>query len=175
MEPPMRLTYSLAKSDLIEGMMLQARLWRKFAVFGLLVFAALVAVEINAKGVPTTADRFVGIMAAPLTMGLGVALVFPLSRRFVTWPLLIDQHGRQNPRFYRDLELLIDSDGVRINGTGTDFQSRWSGLQGLRESASVFVLCVSKSVGHVVPKSALSTEEISQLRDLLSANLKRLS
>jgi hypothetical protein len=171
----MHLVYSLTKSDVVQGKMLQERVWRKSAVLGLLAFAIALALEVNASGIPSTGSELIRVTVAPITMGVGFGFVFPLSRRLIHFPLLVGQVYRRNPSLFRDLQLFADSEGVRIAGADRSFQLLWPELQGFMENATLFVLYVSRSVGHFVPKQSLSTEEIAQFRELLSAKLKKLS
>jgi hypothetical protein len=79
---------------------MQANPWQRFALLGPLVVVITVALEITAKGFPTTGSRLLKVTVAPLTMGFGFGLVSPMIHRFVVLPLQSSPLYRLNPSNY---------------------------------------------------------------------------
>jgi YcxB-like protein len=169
----MRLTYSLTQSDLLEGFALQQRVSRKYPLWGVAAFVVITGMEISDKGLPSTALQFIGVTIAPAVMGLGIGLIMPLGMRFIALPLQAWLVRRQSSPASTN-ELSLDEGGARLTDPRATSQWQWSDLQGFLEDASIFVIRVNRLSRIVVPKRAISAEQVTQLRDLLDQRLKRL-
>jgi hypothetical protein len=167
----MHLSYSLNRDDLVRASRLQMNFWQYLFVV-CIIACAWTFVSVVGNGIPITfsADFLMPQVVAPLFLGLFLTL----GVRYILIPWRIALLHRQNPLLYRDLELFIDEQGVRVKGPRVDAKWEWSDVRGLKENMTTFLLCVSRSLQYPVPKRALSIEEGARFRGLLEQHLKKI-
>ncbi len=74
----------------------------------------------------------------------------------------------QNTPFYKGkISVQVDDLGTRFVYVTGDSNTQWAGYIRFIETPNLFVLYVSKAMFRQIPKRALSTEQLSQLRELL--------
>jgi hypothetical protein len=170
----MQFRYELNKAALIQGARLQTGVTQA-ATFGAIIFTVFFVTNLS-----ELIDRYEGstLAEAILLWGLVCAAcgtAFALAMVYVLVPMRVASVYRQNPTLYGAMELSEDDEGVAIQGPRMLSRFAWSDFRGFKENGKIFLLCLSKSIGHAVPKQDLSDETIRQFRSKLEQKLPRLS
>jgi hypothetical protein len=98
-------------------------------------------------------------------------LVLWLGFRLVIRPLWIKRDFRGHPNFQREQVVQIDDWGLhRTSGVGQS-ETRWLAYTDYRETQNLFVLYFGRRLMEVIPKRALSAEQLQNLRQLLLDHL----
>jgi hypothetical protein len=167
--------YDLNADDLIHGTLTQMRFLRRwmigFAIFlvanWLLDFAFIAIAHF-----PPHKAEDLAIQIATTVIGLAVV---SLLMWFLLLPWLLRKRVRENPFLFSGIVMKLDDNGISFRNAKTASDWQWSDLVGFRESTHVFLICSSKTFGHIVPKRLLSSADGDALRAAVESKLKRLS
>jgi hypothetical protein len=81
---------------------------------------------------------------------------------------------RLNPALFGPTQFIADDAGAEFITDRGSMKYRWSDFQGYREGSSVFVLCIGRSAGYALPKTAMSSQFVADFRAELDRRLRRL-
>ncbi len=109
----------------------------------------------------------------------GIALVigvilFPgllLVYKFIVFPLWIRRDFRGHPNFSRTQTLRINEDGLHKESEVGPSETKWLAYTRFRETQNLFVLYLGERSIEAVPKRALSSSQLDELRQLLRKKL----
>ncbi|MGJ4887168.1 YcxB family protein [Bradyrhizobium sp. HKCCYLRH3099] len=169
----MQFRYELSKAALVQGARLQNGDGQAI-VFGGGLFTVFTVTSL-----PDFFNKYEGRTLATVVLlwllfcaiaGLTVAAL----TTFVLIPMRAGSLYRQNPMLYGAMAIAADDEGITITGPRMTSRLAWSDLRGFKENGKIFLLCLSKSVGHTIPKQDLSDQTIREFRALLEQKLRRL-
>jgi len=128
------------------------------AGFALVFISEVIAVNLGIRqGVATVA-----IVVLSLTFSLGVSIFRP------RW---IKKDFQNHPNFPREQTLLIDDSGLHWKTEVANNDTLWTAYTGYRETKNLFLLYLGKRLFQVIPKRALSSNDLDSLRELLREKL----
>jgi hypothetical protein len=105
-------------------------------------------------------------LALPLLL-----LVLWLAFRSVIYPLWIKRDFRGHPNFQREQSVKIDEWGVRRTSEIGQSETKWLAYTEYRETQNLFLLYFGRRLMEVIPKRALSVEQLQKFRQLLLEHL----
>jgi hypothetical protein len=102
--------------------------------------------------------------------GVGVIIfcfLFWLVYRIVLFPLWVSKDFRGHPNFQRAQSVRIDEDGLHKTSEIEQGETMWLAYTDWRETQNLFVLYLGSRLLEVIPKRALSREQLQEFRRLL--------
>ncbi len=169
----MQFRYELNRAALVQGARLQNGNGQAI-VFGTLLFTVFAVTQLL-----ELFDKYEGrTLAVAALLWLLFCAVAGLAAAalttFVMIPIRTGSLYRQNPMLYGAMELREDDDGVEIKGPRMTSRFAWSDFRGFKENRAIFLLCLSKSIGHAISKQDMPEETIRAFRTRLEQKLRRL-
>jgi hypothetical protein len=78
----------------------------------------------------------------------------------------------KTPSFSGEMHLVLDADGLETDWTDGHSTVKWSHFVSWSEQQDMFCIFTHSRVFHIIPKRCLSEAEITQVRELLSTQIK---
>jgi len=79
-----------------------------------------------------------------------------------------------NAKLYEPMEYDIDEERMKVWGDGFDTEIQWEKIYKLEELRKWFMVHTNKKAAYIIPKHAMTEEEVSELRNILK-NVKTVS
>jgi hypothetical protein len=124
------------------------------------------------------------IMSSAILMNLGfrqgiATLTVPillflswLAFRLVIRPIWIKRDFHSHPNFQREQLVRIDESGLHRTSEIGQSETKWLAYTGYQETQNLFVLYFGRRLMEVIPKRALSAEQLQRFRQLLLEHLR---
>jgi hypothetical protein len=90
---------------------------------------------------------------------------------FVVFPWWVNRDFRRHPNFPREQFLRIDGEALHKKSEIGNSETRWPAYTNWRETQNLFVLYLGHRLFEVIPKRALSKDQLQELRRLLHEKL----
>ena len=134
------------------------RLWRILVAFTLLAAAYLVWMAIAyIDGWPA-----IGIIA--LNACLAAIVGLGIANYFLLIPISTRRTYRKQKTLHRPYTYSWSETGLTITGTGGEWHVAWSDYLKWAENAQIFILYQAPRLFNIVPKRALTPEQIADIR-----------
>jgi hypothetical protein len=168
------LKFDLTRAEFIEAGV--ARFRFLLTALGIsAVWFAIVALQSILEEPNTRGPHFLIFIIAIMAIGsLAFGFLMTTFMRFLLLPWRYSTLYRQNPFFYREIEVSIADDGIAFASPKTSSRWQWPDFTGFKESRALFLLCPSKSYSIILPKRILAMEQQDEIRKLLTGKLRRL-
>jgi YcxB-like protein len=161
----MEVKYVLNLADYAEVLTTSGPRTLKQKMFGAVIGGVLIilclAVLVNA-GFRQGVAALIGAVLFP-----GALVIY----RFVIFPLWVRADFCRHPNFSREQILRVDENGLhKTSEVGQSF-TKWPAYTCFRETQNLFLLYLGERSIEVVPKGALSSTQLHELRQLLHKKL----
>ncbi|MFR9778882.1 hypothetical protein ACL02O_22880 [Micromonospora sp. MS34] len=184
---PVRLEYTLAADDLLDGLTAAHRVVQRpwyLRHLNLLIVAGVVLffVAKTALSGDTSATSWIALAVASVVVLLLTVLMTWLFRRVadpakLTYRWSSRQLIRGNPMLAQPLRVVVGADGVQVASAAGETTARWTQHPYHVETAKSVALLASDRIGAavlVLPKRAMGKGDLTVLRALLAAHTRRL-
>jgi hypothetical protein len=71
----------------------------------------------------------------------------------------------------REVTVEFSDDGIRSENSAGNSETKWIAFIGYAESDSVFLIYLTKKLFFIIPKSAFSSDDLKEFRELLQQKL----
>ena len=168
----MNITYELTQEDFLQSYLAHRRRNPLSKWFFRLVLSAVFALAVLAI-LP-----FLTRTIHPSAFNIGEAIALWGWWAFIVWGLprwFARQQFQKQPKAHGTRELVADTDGMHLAWNGGSANMSWTNLVRYIETKDQFLVYTSPTCFNIVPKRALSPEQLSDFGSLLREHIAHRS